>query len=445
MRRTPVLLFTIGAMLTTGGPAFADEQTVEKREAETGISVEPAYAGDIYVNFSKAVLDGEDLTRIPRDVPVTLVIDVYNSSEDPATDIALVFDNRGDEIRWPNRNATIDRLDGFANTQVEVEILIPASAECIDDDAATGTITSSLGETQTKLWLPVACPGPRLYQSRIEWRGGDGDQLPEPGERLELWVTYGNWGVDPATNLRGTLTIDAEGVRVVTGTAAWPTVPPTTSEEPGEATQLTPFIIEIADDAPTTESGCGYIGPPETIDGEPPSDGGGSDGSTGSGGSAGTDDGTVPAEETEPMPAEDQPTDPDGTVSSEDSVVYPDGSGDEPAPDGRYAEPQPSEPIVSFEGSIHLVSDEMEMDDFIGSYPMCALAEGTGDYAKGGATGGGDDSLTGAPEAGDVDLAAAAGEDTGSTSTGTAALFAAFLAGIASAAWFVMRRKLLTR
>lgn len=433
MRRTAALLMVPASLLLAASPAFADE--AETKPAETGV-VEPAYEGDVSVNFSRAVVDGKDAYRIPRDVPVTLVLDVYNPNEDAVTDILIDLDNRPDEIRWTKGKASIDRLDGFASAQVEVEIIILSRVDCLDDDSAEGTISSSRGSSPAKLWLPVACPGPRLYQSRVEYRGGDGDDVPEAGERLEVWVTYGNWGADPATNVRGTLTIDSEHVRVVEGSAAWPTIPAADpsarAEASSEGTQLTPFIIEIDADAPASDGGCGWDGGPGPVtigDAPAPSAGGGtSPGAADEPGAA--DTGTSPGAADEPGTAGDDPATREAPAPMS------------PEEEERYEQPDPS---VAFEGKLHLVTAETEMDDVIGNMYVCMYAT---DGAKGGAVTADETGQLGAPEAGglgaDTDLTAAGAEDT-ATSTGSSALVAAFLAGIATAAWFVMRRKLFAR
>lgn len=436
MRRTAALVLIPAALMLTASPAFADEAT-ETKPVET-VVVEPEYRGDLSVNFSKAIVDGRETYRIPRDVPVTLVVDVYNPNEEAVTDVALQFENRDGEIHWPNRNASVDRIDGYGSAQVEVEVLILSRDECVDDDNTTGTITSSRGESKTEMYLPVACPGPRLYQSMIEYKGGDGDGSPEPGERLEMWVTYGNWGADPATEVRGTLTISSEGVRVIEGSATWPTIAAMNSDGvAGEATQTTPFIIEIAADAPTSDGGCGWDGGgPVVIDDG--TSGGGSDGSTGTGTSSGgsVSSGTVEPDTTDEAPTADQ--DPAADEPAPPPAEAPVSSEEE---ERRAQQPEEqADPVATFEGTLKIVAAETTLDDSVGSYSVCMLADGA-------STGGGavDEGQLGAPEAArDVDLTASGADDNGS-STGSAALVAAFLAGIATAAWFVIRRRVLTR
>lgn len=458
MRRLAALCIP-AAILLTAAPASADEaKPAETGSAETGSSMvapdgKPADMGDVFVNFSGVRVDGETVHRIPRGRVSTLLLEVYNPHEEAVTDVVVTFLN-GDGIAFPTRNAEVARIDGYGSASIEVEVQVAERAECADDGQAPVTTSSSRGSSETVMWLPIACPGPRLYQSQVEFLGGDGDGIPEPGERLEVWVSYGNWGVDPATNMRGTLTISSEDVTVITGTATWPTIPPDGGGEGGQATkQLAPFIIQIADDAETVDNGCGGYGGGVVVEDMPADDGGtgssgggsvSSDGTTTGGGA----DGSTPTEpqQVEPAPAQD----PDAPTSSEadmeaaerEARAEDERRAEMPAEDPYYGEPEPSDPSVMFDGTLHLEAAEVTMDDYIGSSPVCMLADGVA--GSGGNARDLDESGVGAPESADVDLTAAAGADDGTSGgSGTAALAAAFLAGIATTAWFVLRRKVL--
>lgn len=430
MRRLAALMVPAALMLTAS-PVWADD-SVETKPAEPVEEgqVDPAYRGDLFVSFNTVKLDGEVLSRVPRGRTSTLVFDVYNSFDDQVTDVTVRFSG-AEGISFPLDEASLRHMDSYGNAQIEVQVRVEETSACADDAEVPFTVSSSRGSSEGTAWLPIACPGPRLYQSMVEYVGGDDDGQPEPGERLEVWVTYGNWGVDPATNVRGTLSIDSEYVTVVTDTATWPDIAPDGREGSPGTKARTPFVIEIAADAPTSDNGCGgYVGGPVVDDG----------GSTGSG-SAGSAGGTEPVVTTiQPMPADEPQSDPDAPVSSSEETR------EMPAPmppDGEYVEP---EPIVVFQGTLHLETAETTQDDFIGSTMVCALADG----AAGGSVR--DSGAVGAPEApmpGDdgVDLSATATgakEPAGSRSM-TASLIAAFLAGIATAGWFIARRRVLAR
>lgn len=153
-----------------------------------------------------------------------------------------------------------------------------------------------------------------LYVNGWEFVGGDGDGVPEPGERLDLFVMLATDG-DPITGATAVLKSLGDNVRVIEGSASWGAI------APGEgARNLTPFVIKVTEGASTQEPDC----PPMIVEPlpveEPPSDGGSDE-------PISKDDGTVVSD------GEVVVSDPDG--GGEPGSTEPGGSdGSEPGSDG---------------------------------------------------------------------------------------------------------------
>ena len=243
-----------------------------------------------------------------------------------------------------------------------------------------------------------------MYPGEIRYVGGDGDNVPEPGERLKVFVTLYNYGRDAASDVIGRIKIDHPDVTVIERASSWPTIARDEGQEANE-----PFVIQIADDAEVQENGCDYGGGPE------------------------------PA----PMPA-DEPvkSEPDQIVTDEQAAREAEGGGEpgstgagspgsEPVEDparepGTDEEPDPA---VAFEAQLVVTASGKDFESGFGTQVYCAFAEGR--PATGGpASGTGTDDI-GAPENA-RDLAGApvaATEPSRTTHVATAGALLALVAG----------------
>jgi hypothetical protein len=179
---------------------------------------------------------------------------------------------------------------------------------------------------------PVAVSPQAPYIESVRYAGGNGDFIPDPGERLQVFFSLRNTTDKALSSVTGTLAIKDPNVTVVDGTASWPDIAPGALKE-----STTPFVIQIADEAkrstpcsggPIALPAPGSAVPVASDSGKDSSEGTiSSDGNTGSGGtgSAGAPT-SVPGSE----PGSTGTVKPDATVGPEPSLV-------EPAPDGSSA------------------------------------------------------------------------------------------------------------
>lgn len=372
MRRA---LFIIPLLpLFIGSAAFADQAdgTDESRPSEVRPITEPE--GQPWASA------GEIDRRIARDTETTVPIVVYNSGSTPLAGVTVSLTEANSPVRFVRGTANIGDVAGGGEGRGTISIVVESSKDCSEELVLDGSIAWTGGTAETSIGLSVLCPGPRLYQSSVRYTGGDEDGVPERGERLSVWVTYGNNGADPATNISGRLAIATEGVTVITGEASWPNIP-----AGGASESLTPFVVEFSNDAPL-DAGCSW-------------DGGTSDPVMIDGGDATTSsDGTdTPA----PPPVEDsgagtssdgnpgsEPGSPpeSGQVDPEEPATEPDRASDQPIEPHKGTPPEPS---VAFEGSLTITTAETKVDDFLGSMMMCAMMESAGGLPP---TAGADDS-----------------------------------------------------
>lgn len=422
------------ALACVASPAWAQES-----EPGSEPVTEPASFGAITYTDVVLLVDGRIVDAAPAGVRVDARITFRNDGEERARDVVVRLEEPAQGWEFIDGRATLgDLAPGDEATATFAFSIDPAS--CFDSAGFGATVTSSLGEAPLKVGFAMDCPGPRLYAGEIRYRGGDGDGVPEPGERLEVIVQVYNAGHDPATDVRGTLTIDNPDVRVIDGTSSWPRIDPDASER-----NETPFVIQISDDAKRAD-GCGGGGPMIT-DGPPPED---TDDSVSSDGGSVSSDGTVVADDpdqggggssgqSEPGSAgsgDEQTAIEEGTIEPEPPTkVEPEPDGTiEPAPDDGRAE-EPTDQAVMFEGPISIQASGTTQDVWLSSGAVCMYMEN----ARGGT--GTDDKALGAPVAlgGERDSA-------GGTPVLPTTLAAIVLAGAAGlGAWRFVTRKRVTR
>jgi len=410
MRR--IVVGIVGVVLAIGAAAPAAAQ--EDRDG-----TEPIYYASIQVTDVALEVEGERVRLAPVDRSFDVIATLSNTSEDRARDVVVTIEKQGEGSSVsPDRRAVGDiPAGGTVEVGFQLEI---ASGSCHEFYGLFALISSSLGDEGATLDVPLDCPGPYLYATNVIYRGGDGDDLPEPGERLEIIVELINEGRDLATDVTGKLRIDNEYVTVVEPTASWPDIPSGQS-----ARNSSPFVIRIAEDAPRSP-GCEPFARGDVVDGDAvvssdgntvniaplsaddPAQGDGSSGSEPGTGSDGTTD--SPPDAVEPV---DPGTETETIVVEEGTIEPEPVDEDEPVKE----EPPASEPIeeepstegpVGFEGELKVQASGSEQDLFVGSGLYCTV-QGTAEARPISAPADGD-------EAGRaVDLA-------GSTSPGTGAI-----------------------
>ena len=176
---------------------------------------------------------------------------------------------------------------------------------------------------------PIEASPASPYIESVRYVGGNGDFVPDPGERLQVFFTLRNTTDKALSGVTGTLVIPKDAsVTVVDGIASWPDIAPGALEE-----SSTPFVIQIADGAKRSEPCAGGpIALPAPGSDMPVSSDGGtvssdgivtSDGNTGSG-SAGSSGAPTSVPGSEPGST--------GTVSPEPSLVAPAPEANAPVP-----------------------------------------------------------------------------------------------------------------
>lgn len=344
---------------------------------------EPAPAGGVLQIASVEIRDGsEALDAAPAGREVDLVIGLQNSSESAATDVVGVLESAGGGMRLVEGRARFGDIaaGAYATASFRVEAV---REDCSDTAGVVMRLTSSFGDDVVKFPVAVDCPGPRLYTTEVTYVGGDDDGVPEPGERLNVFVGIQNAGHDPATGVRATMSVAADAkVRVIDATASWPDI-----AGGADARNTTPFVIEIAGDAPVTQPCTPFTVDPVPLSDEPvSSDGGTVEPDAGAGSSGAGSAGSTGTGSTEPSEAAPPPTETE-TVAPDEQVEAPEGTEGEPSEprpartDEPVAEPDPA---AQFEARLKITTDQRSFDTTIGSMMVCALTDTAAPTAGGG-------------------------------------------------------------
>lgn len=393
MRRIVAVLVT-GVVLAAAGALPASAQ--EEPDRPTSVSIEPAFDGQIWVSEVEVVVDGERVENAPVGRAFTLRLTFMNNAEESARDVVVRLSEMSEGWQVADPRVSLGDIAPGDTARATFEVTIP-ERPCEPFGGIGGTTASSLGEQPFKTGLGIDCPGPRLYATETIYRGGDDDGVPEPGERLEVYVVVYNQGRDPATNVSGRLAITAGDVEVIDGSATWPNIAPGASERNRE-----PFVIKVADDADRAPECQPFVAedlPAEGSDDAVSSDGtvvssdgdvsgstgGGTDGSAGQSepGSAGSGSSTGTVEPEPAEPPADEPVKEDPPADEPVKEEPPDGGTTQIAPDEPRKD-EPGEPRagsdtpVPFEGKIVTEASGQTFELFVGSGVYCALAEGTG-------------------------------------------------------------------
>ncbi|MCA1831876.1 MAG: hypothetical protein ABR548_05445 [Actinomycetota bacterium] len=380
MRARLLTATLVGLLLSSlgTGPARADTPppSPESKPAAEPVSVPPSQPdfGPLTLEGIALSVGGRTVEAAPADKETKMVVTIKNSGDKVVNNATMKLEVPPDYVRVIDGSATLGDLAPGEAAKAAFTFVIP-KASCYADQGFGATITSSLGDEPLKFSVPASCPGPRLYFENAEYTGGDGDNVPEPGEVLSLVVTLRNSGRDAATDVTATIKIDNAHVSVTDGTASWPDI------KAGDAAKnVTPFVVKIDSDAPRSDSCGGVIGEPVAVDvaadqpvssdgakressSAPPvdessPDSGGSSGSTGNGTASG---GTTT-----------------GTIEPDQTVIVEPAPTDTPEPTG----PSPDAP-AAFDVTLSVSASGERFDAGFGSGTVCALREGGANLAKG--------------------------------------------------------------
>lgn len=414
MRRMLAAMQIVG-LLTLGGTAQAQEQDPVPPEQGT---VEPAR--QYFVDISVSEVVGNDRGQVGIGSPTEVVLHATNTSAEAANGVTLKISPTEGVTISPMSLSFGDLAADGGTADRRVTVTIASEDGCQDYTGWEGALSSSLGEQGVKFGVSVLCPGPRLAQELVEFVGGDGDAIAEPGETLQVFISYRNNGRDAATDVRATLSTRSDGVTVTDATSAWGTISPDTVVRARD-----PFVVTIAKDAKTQDTGCSWDGgsvvvdggdapvadqpadQPTSSDGSTPSSsvGSGSSPSGGSGSSQGAPGGGADGQTTTEEVPEDSP------MTQEAPAPRPGGE-----PPGE--EPEQPDPSVTVEGTMKVTAAEVSFDDMFSNQMMCLMAEGRPSDARGDAAGGAKDTDA---------LAGAAREDSAPGGRGPSIALAAVL------------------
>lgn len=438
MKRLWFTVLVAGILAASAIPAQAQEKGEEPGSPpSTGTEPMPAEFG-LFVEQVQLSVDGKVVESAPAGQQVSAKVTIRNSSEKSANDVSMTLRPEEGPVSIVDASKAFGDI-AAGGSATAVYLLTVSEKDCSEFIGMAADITSSLGDTPSKIGFPAACPGPRLYVENVRYVGGDGDQLPEPGERLQIYVTLRNHGRDAATDVRGTVTIANTDVKVVDASAPWPTVAPGESGE-----NSSPFVIEIADDADISQP-CEPMTGGIVVDEPVQRDGDDSVSSDGTVSSDGSTTQIAPAPSSEPgsgvdgsagstEPAEGSGGGSTGSGTTEPGVIEPEpGTSTEPDPDRPAPDEQPlpdEGTPVPFEAVLKVSASGSSTDLGFGSGLYCAIA------AEGRPTDGTGSRDLGAPIAGapNSDEQAAAAKRSSSSDEGSGALAAVILAMVASLA-----------
>jgi hypothetical protein len=385
VRRIIVIAGAALLLLLTVAPALAQDTPTQKEPSRP----EPLLAGIVQITDVVLSVDGKRVDAAPPGVPVVAALGVQNGGADRITNVRItVAPPAEDEARLTRSESPVGDLDPGEVGRAEIALVVRPE-RCNEFIGLGGDATFDGGSSPIKIAVPVACPGPRLWLENVEFEGGDGDGVPEPGETLRMFATVRNDGRDPATGVRARVTMRGDGITATGTNLAWNDIAPGRSQR-----SITAVLVGLAKDAPRQEpcdglprgepvpdksgaeslppdspvSSDGSVSPPSSGSGDgqsvPGSTGGGEPGSTGSGGTVIADPapgtGTI---EPLPAPAPDEP----GTDGRE-----PAPAPIEPAPNPEPARDLPARIDVQFDVQAREYTISLEYSTAI----VCALREG---------------------------------------------------------------------
>jgi hypothetical protein len=185
---------------------------------------------------------------------------------------------------WVRPLAAVKILDGYDEVALAPgETADPAFRFSFSEDACWNPLifqidvqtAPRLREGLGNLEVPAACSQrPLMWLGGEDYVGGDGDDVPEPGETLSVAIALHNgtrespYSIEdyrgfPAKEVTGTLLSQTLGIRILRARSTWPDIAPHQV-----ARNVLPFVVEIASTVPRAPfcQTTGFPGPPPRRD-----------------------------------------------------------------------------------------------------------------------------------------------------------------------------------
>lgn len=335
MRRL-VMMMGVALLLP---PATAPAQDVPTQKEPIPPVAE--LAGVVYVTDVELSVNGRRVDAAPPGDPVVATVGIVNGGTERITNVRITVSAADDEARLTRAAASVGDLDPRETGRAEIELVVRPE-RCNDFIGLAGEVTFDGGSSPIKVGIPVGCPGPRLWLEKVEFEGGDGDGVPEPGETLRMFVTLRNEGRDPAAGVKAHITVRGEGVSAKGTDLAWRDVAAGATQQ-----SLAGVVVTVSESAPPQE-GCKDLplvepapdkdAPVTTL---PPDSSVASDGTVSPPSSSGSGSGRVPGSAGSGEPASPGP---DVIVDPAPGTIEPLPAPNETGTDGREPAPAPIEP-----------------------------------------------------------------------------------------------------
>lgn len=358
-----VSLQTTAGWAQTAGSGSSGSSGSEPGSPGGGV-VSPEQPGQaITMTSFELVSDGSVVNAAPSGDQVQMRVTLTNQGDKAADNVSMGLTSGSDGVSITRASASFGDLSPGESATGNYAF-VASSQNCSETAGFVGQIASSLGDDVTKFVVEVLCPGPRLYVESVSYKGGNGDDIPDPGEKLQVFVTLANSGRDAATDVRGKLTISAyPKVTVVDGSAVWNDIPAGSS-----GVSTSPFVIQIAADA-ERQKGCDSM-PVVRVTDSPASEpkSGDSPVSSDQSGSGTSTVATTPPDSTT---ASEPASQPEPRVTS--TTAEPPGGTPEPGPEVSTS-PTPQEDLaVAFEANLEITASGTTSTTGFGTQIMCAL------------------------------------------------------------------------
>jgi hypothetical protein len=436
-----VLVLGVGAAVRAeDGPTGVD--TPSSAPGSEPVGTKPSQPEPVYaVGADKLTLrvDGKVVDAAPPGVEVGVTITLHNYWNETVRDVKAHL-SPSESVRVVDADADYGDIAAGEGADGAFAIVVPREG-CPDFLGLGGEVTYDGKTGPLKVEVPTACPGPRLTVYQLQFEGGDGDSVPEPGETLRMFVTLINYGRDAADNVRATIKVSGNGVTTASEELTWPDIAPDRKLRSREA-----ITVKVSDDAKRQDACPGPLGyGGAVVADEPPTDTGTespdtpvtSDGSTDSSGTASSEPGSsAPGSAgsgssgstgTEPTTIEPA----DRVTSTVEPLTAPapeETLKPEPAPEPGAPEPAPEQDqpvLVNVHLAISATDYTVRQEHSTGVF--CAVAEG----------------VTGSPRKGALSDQPLAARDAGATSSRGSTTLPIVFAVLVSAAAIGTRRALI--
>ncbi len=344
VRRSLIASLAALAFVVSAAPALAQTQDKPTEPAPPVSDIGP---GAIEITKIGLAVDGKSVEAATPGKEVTLTLTFRNAGSEALKAVKVTLAAPPENVKLTDAEASIGDLAPGESADGDFAFVL--EGECFEFVGIGGEAVYEGGAVPLKVALPATCPGPRLALTSVTFEGGDGDDVPEPGETLRVIIELVNHGKDVATNVQASVKISGDGLSATGTNLTWPDIEPG-----GSARNTSPLILSISDDAKRQES-CEsqpqplpfQEDPGVAVDDKalPPDTAISSDGSVSSGantGGAGSAPGSEPASGGGAPPSSGQ-TEP-GSQGSGGGAVIVEPQPAEPPPSSVEPQPAPVEP-----------------------------------------------------------------------------------------------------